>query len=98
MTVKIPDIRDFSRQAKLEMEREVLGVYVSGHPLDDYRERISGISTTDTEKMQHPDENGIRDGERVALGAMIRSVRSVITKKTKSWHLLRLRIFTEKQK
>lgn len=81
MTVKIPDIRDFSRQAKLEMEREVLGVYVSGHPLDDYRERISGISTTDTEKMQHPDENGIRDGERVTLGAMIRSVRSVITKK-----------------
>ncbi|MGI6205256.1 MAG: DNA polymerase III subunit alpha [Anaerovoracaceae bacterium] len=81
MTYKMPEVRNFSKKTMLEMEKEVLGVYVSGHPLDEYRDRIGRISSTDTEKLQHPLDNDLHDGERIAIGAMIRSVRSVITKK-----------------
>lgn len=81
MTFKMPEVKNFSKKTMLEMEKEMLGVYVSGHPLDDYRDRLSEISSIDTEKMLHPEEHGINDGDRVVLGAMIRSLRTVITKK-----------------
>ncbi len=81
VTFQMPEIRDFSRQRRLEMEKEVLGVYVSGHPLDDFEERIRSISSVDTAKLGDPGGNGLSDGMKVTMGCMIRSVRTMITKK-----------------
>ena len=78
---RLPDVPEFSRQRRLEMEKEVLGMYVSGHPLEDYERRIRELSSTDTAKMNDPEISGLQDGEKVVIGCMIRSVRTMITKK-----------------
>ena len=35
--VKIPDVTEFSRQELMAMEKETTGLYLSGHPMDEYR-------------------------------------------------------------
>ena len=81
LSFQMPEVRDFSRKKRLEMEKEVLGVYVSGHPLDDYEQRIREISSIDTAGMAEPEAGGLHDGDKVIMGCMIRSVRTMITKK-----------------
>ena len=81
LTFVMPDVRNYSRKKLLEMEKEVLGVYVSGHPLDDFEKRIREISSIDTGILSDPDSHGLKDGAKVVMGCMIRSVRTMITKK-----------------
>ncbi|MBQ7885139.1 MAG: DNA polymerase III subunit alpha [Clostridia bacterium] len=45
-TVKIPNIREFSKNAKLKFEKDVLGIYLSGHPLDDYIDYFDNFNLT----------------------------------------------------
>ncbi len=79
--LKMPDIENFSRDAILAMEKEMLGVYVSGHPLDEYAERLRDVSTVNTETLTGGAGQGLKDGDQVVMGAMIRSRRNMITKK-----------------
>ena len=72
--MKMPDIENFSRDAILEMEKEMLGVYVSGHPLDAYADRLRAVSTVNTETLNGGGQ-GLNDGDQVVMGAMIRSRR-----------------------
>ena len=44
--IKIPDIKEFNKNAKLKFEKEVLGIYLSGHPLDDYLEYYDNFNLT----------------------------------------------------
>ena len=44
--IKIPDIKEFSKNAKLKFEKDVLGIYLSGHPLDDYLENFDSFNLT----------------------------------------------------
>ena len=43
-TIKIPDIKEYSKKAKLKFEKDVLGNYLSGHPLDDYVEKFEDFN------------------------------------------------------
>ena len=64
------------------MEKDVLGVYVSGHPLEDYAERIREVSTITTELLDSEDDvDPKNDGRRVVLAGMIVSRRTMITRK-----------------
>ncbi len=45
-SIKIPKIKEFSKNAKLKFEKEVLGIYLSGHPLDDYLEYFDDFNLT----------------------------------------------------
>lgn len=59
------------------MEKDVLGVYVSGHPLEDYAERIREVSTITTELLDSEDDvDPKNDGRRVVLAGMIVSRRT----------------------
>jgi DNA polymerase-3 subunit alpha len=42
--IKPPEVNDFSNQEKMNMEKEILGIYLSGHPLDEYRGVIEHIA------------------------------------------------------
>lgn len=42
--VKIPDLKEFNKKAKLKFEKEVLGIYISGHPLDDHLEKFNDFN------------------------------------------------------
>lgn len=45
-SIKIPDIKEFSKNAKLKFEKDILGIYLSGHPLDDYLEYFNSYNLT----------------------------------------------------
>ena len=45
MMVKLPEVNNFERRALLELEKDMLGVYISGHPLDEYTEVIEQTVT-----------------------------------------------------
>lgn len=47
----LPSLKDFSQKDKLDMEKEVVGIYISGHPLDPYRELIEKSADTDTNEI-----------------------------------------------
>ena len=42
--LRLPDIPDCSAKAKLKMEKDAAGVYMTGHPLDDYREKLKKLT------------------------------------------------------
>ncbi|MEG1810112.1 MAG: DNA polymerase III subunit alpha [Clostridia bacterium] len=81
ITIQLPDIDEYDQKTILSMEREALGIYVSGHPLLEYSDILEKTTTpaavlADTEgKLQ------ISDGDKVRVGGIITSVR---TKQTKS--------------
>lgn len=89
--IKLPDVRNFDKPAILAMEKEMLGVYVSGHPLEDYADRLKKISNIDTEMLASAEENtDLYDGMNVVIGGMIQSRRTMITKKNTMMAFLQL--------
>ena len=83
----MPDIAPFNQRETLSLEKEVLGVYLSGHPLDDYRELIRKyVSTTTGEVLASAGEGDgeyhkYKDGDRVVMAGQITSFRTMYTKK-----------------
>ncbi len=79
-TDELPAIAEFLPRDKLAMEKEVLGIYVSGHPLAEYEEQLRRkISHTSTAFLPEEESGGhtqAADGERVVVGGMI-AVKSV---------------------
>lgn len=81
---KLPDLKDFSKIQKLEMEKEIIGVYVSGHPLEPYASMIRSISTTTTLLLKENFENGRYNKEiPVKIAGIIKNSRTMITKNKK---------------
>ena len=79
----LPDIPDCPQKAKLRMEKEAAGVYMTGHPLDEYREKLAGMGCTAAE-ITEPGEDGESrdlDGQFVDLGGMLTEVKEKATKK-----------------
>ncbi|MBO4367711.1 MAG: DNA polymerase III subunit alpha, partial [Clostridia bacterium] len=84
----LPDIEEFPLQALLTMEKEMTGVYISGHPLDEYADELSGLEiTTDfLSGLAEEEDHGMEyDGRYVAMGGMITEKH---TKATKSGSLM----------
>ena len=68
----------FPKAEKLQMEKELLGFYISGHPLDEYEDMIAASVRTDLS-----DPSTIQLGKPCSLIAMVASVRQVVTKEKK---------------
>jgi DNA polymerase-3 subunit alpha len=64
-----------TNEDKLAWEKELLGLYISGHPLDKYRDKIIGKGTTIAEVLANP-----REGATVAIAGLVEEIRDVITK------------------
>lgn len=82
--VKMPNVSEYNKEEMLAFEREVLGVYVSGHPLDEYaslwKKHISAV-TTDFEIDEESGEPKVKDQQRVTIGGMIMG-KTIKTTKT----------------
>ncbi|MGI6225029.1 MAG: DNA polymerase III subunit alpha [Peptococcales bacterium] len=74
--IKLPEVDDFTKRDILAMEKEILGLYVSGHPLEEY----INLLKTKTKK-QIADLNQESDGTRLVIGGVITSLRRSVTKK-----------------
>ncbi len=81
----LPDIKERSPNEILAWEKETLGFYISGHPLDDLREKFSALKTSkDLDKYI---------GRRVKVGGLITDVRRIMTKRGASMAFLKLEDF-----
>jgi len=82
--IHLPNIKEFNEKIKLGMEKEVLGFYVSGHPLSEFEKELQHIVTVNSshllEIMDHPEESTLRDGQSIIVGGMITEVNSKITR------------------
>ena len=84
----LPDLKEFPQKNLLTMEKERLGIYISGHPLAPYEKELKKISTINTtELFQMSDEIsgkmtdiGLRDGQSIAIGGIIANKKNKITK------------------
>ncbi|MBF0478790.1 MAG: DNA polymerase III subunit alpha [Candidatus Omnitrophica bacterium] len=74
---KIPDIREWDKNQMLAFEKEILGFYVSGHPLMQYQVEIQEFTGMNTKKLKVAS-----DGENVRLVGMIIGVKLTVTKRT----------------
>ena len=82
--VKLPDIGEYEPEIKLALEKEVLGIYVSGHPLEKYMDLLDKNATAKTTDFAIDDETGstaLSDGARCCVGGM---VTGKVVKYTKS--------------
>jgi len=74
--IEIPSIPDWTDQEKLTFEKETVGFYLTGHPLDDYREDILAVTDTNlSEKKQWV------EGQSLRVGGLIRDIKHRKTKK-----------------
>lgn len=85
--VDYPNIPEFDTKTKLSKEKEVLGVYISGHPLENYMEKFHKFSFSCLSLAEYEeDEEGNRtypdleDGTFVTMGGMITAINKKVTK------------------
>ncbi len=84
--VSLPDVGEYSREMKLAFEKEVLGIYISGHPLEEYRETWKKHITNTTADFVLDEETGqtrVSDGARATIGGMITEKKVKYTKNEK---------------
>ena len=85
VTVKIPDVEEFTRSELLAMEKETAGLYLSGHPMDEYRDKVRAAGMVpigailadaagENPKKKYP------DGKTVTIAGVVQSASSRATK------------------
>ena len=92
--IQYPNIKEFNKRNILAIEKEMTGLYLSGHPLDDYKKSLKIQTNIDIEKILQTsemmdeteesalitDDNTISDGQRVIIGGIISAVNRKVTR------------------
>ena len=96
LNIDYPNIPEYDDQTKLKLEKEVAGVYMSGHPLSKHVDKLSKFSLTSDMLAVEPEEassdeddenkdtgiNGLQDGEEITCGGIIVELKKVLSKKS----------------
>ncbi len=82
--IAMPDVGEFTKEAKLALEKDVLGIYLSGHPLEDYRELMQSRITAESSDFELDEETGLSRLEQDARAVIGGLVSSVTIKSTKT--------------
>ena len=81
--ITMPDVPEFPKEELLAFEKEILGIYISGHPMDEYLETWKNSITAKTTDFMVDEESGravVEDGVRVTIGGMITAKTVKLTK------------------
>lgn len=95
--ITYPNIAEFDEQTRLKLEKEVVGVYISGHPLSNYTKKFTEYNLTadmlqteedDVEQVEEQDESdvvyeGLTDGMEVTCGGIVVEVKKLLSKRDK---------------
>ena len=81
----LPPLPDWTPQQKLASEKEVLGIYVTGHPLDEYAAKVSELATHSTETLE-----GLEKGVEVALCGILTGIQRKRNREGKLWASMQL--------
>ncbi len=91
--VKLPDVGEYPKELKLSFEKEVLGIYISGHPLEEYQDIWEKHITAQTAAFFLQEETGevsVEDGARVTIGGMVADKTIKYTKDNKVMAFIKL--------
>ena len=85
--IPLPNVGEYEKETMLAFEKEVLGIYVSGHPMQEYEAKWKKSITATTMDFQLDEETGrtkVREGERAIIGGMIaaKTIKHTKTNKT----------------
>ena len=96
LKVDYPNISEYDDQAKLKLEKEVAGVYLSGHPLSKFVDKFSEFNFTadmiqvesedsmevEDDEVNHSNDNGLTDGLEVVCGGIVTEFKKLLSKRT----------------
>ena len=83
LEIKMPDVGEYDKELLLSFEKEVLGFYVSGHPMEEYEALWSKYITAKTTDFYLDEETHrtvVEDGSRATIGGMIMDKKIKYTK------------------
>ncbi len=78
--MQLPKVQDWTGREKLTGEKETIGFYVTGHPLDEYRDKVKDLATHDTTTTE-----GLERGAEVAMCGVITGIQRRRNKEQKLW-------------
>ncbi|WP_438803368.1 DNA polymerase III subunit alpha [Nocardia brevicatena] len=84
--VKVPD-EEWDTKHKLALEREMLGLYVSGHPLDDIAAELSSLTDTSIATVL---DGKVRHRRQIVIGGIVAAVDRRVNKKGESWAIVEI--------
>ena len=91
--IRLPDVGEYQKEELLAFEKEVLGIYVSGHPLEAYEDKWKKSISSTSLDFQYDEEMGrtkVRDGAKEIIGGMISDKTIKYTKNNKVMAFLTL--------
>ena len=97
LKISMPNVEEFDKEMLLAFEKELMGVYVSGHPLDDYITLLEKNVTAHANEFIVDEEAGqaiVKDDSEVVLGGMITDVTIKYTKNNKTMAFITLEDLT----
>ncbi|WP_418500328.1 DNA polymerase III subunit alpha [Flagellimonas sp.] len=88
----VPPCEDWGTMEKLRREKEVVGIYISGHPLDDFKKEITAFCNTSVSAFQNLEEYVNRE---LSVAGVITDVQHRVSKNGKGWALFTLEDYTD---
>ena len=88
---RLPDVRNFDKETLITQEKEMLGVYITEHPLKEYADQIGRLVTVNTQDLadvldheeQGEEHSFVRDGMQAVMAGIVTSKKTLITKSNK---------------
>ena len=85
--IQLPDVGEYEKETMLSFEKEVLGIYVSGHPMQEYEEKWRKNISATTMDFQYDEESAhtkVREGAKEIIGGIItnKTIKHTKTNKT----------------
>ncbi|MFZ2807827.1 MAG: DNA polymerase III subunit alpha [Desulfosalsimonadaceae bacterium] len=74
----MPDVPEWGEKQKLNLEKEAIGFYITGHPLDEHQEVLDKFSNAHSLDLI---EESVADGTIVRMGGIIRNMKTIVTKR-----------------
>ncbi|HZX21397.1 MAG TPA: DNA polymerase III subunit alpha [Clostridia bacterium] len=89
-----PDIQEFNEKIRLDMEKDAVGFYISGHPLSEFEKELKHVVTISSSELSEAsgtsEESALKDGQSIVVGGMITKVNIKITRNNQMMAFLTL--------
>jgi DNA polymerase-3 subunit alpha len=89
---EVPPCEEWGTMEKLRREKEVVGIYISGHPLDDFKTEIKAFSNANVSYFHNLEEH---IGRELCFAGVITDVQHRVSKNGKGWGLFTLEDYTD---
>jgi DNA polymerase-3 subunit alpha len=80
LKLNFPEIKEYDAKTLLAMEKEALGIYISGHPLQEFTDVLSRMGASVSDIIQADGTGRIKDNSRVKIGGLVAGLKQKATK------------------